>query len=629
MKPKYFLVTIFAVVTLISATVALAAGPTGAIFTTTPDGTIVNENVRYDSKLEVYLDGGPGPNAPQTAAGLDDGWYVFQVTDPSGKYLLSMDPSKCRVVEVENGVIIRLVSPNEFGLGDTYEIPAAKRNQDSTNVSCHIQDDPDGKAGRSGQHDTNIDLDHGDGGAIVVQLMPFGDTSNPGGVYKAWMEKFDTYLTKGGELNYKPEALGGSAKKDCPDFCAERDPGFGPANTDTKTDNFKVKEPGKTPEPPEITVKKFHDKNYNGVFDEGLDEWITGWHVSYTEPSGLFGEGWTQYTVVAAVAGNYTFTEDTPAGTKQTVSILDGTVLSLFPNADPVVVISVVADMSSWKNPQELHEVVYGNVGVGDVTACKIYDRNGNGEQDGNEPYIPGWKMELYTGDVLVDTKYTGEDGCVTFSNLLPGDYTVAEVMPSGYWFASGPESYSFTVESTLTGASLSGGSFEFEFTNYCECYVDFGTKGYWHNKNGLDEITQADIDYVNSLDPYDNATYFWQFPFDGTWDTGTDTYFGTGAWAEISDFLADRVNTSPADMQLSQQLLAFIFNVRHRLDDPNAAIWDGTQWVTAQSLIDEAIAALQSGDAARQIAIKDILDHFNNQDALPAIMYYPCDFSY
>ncbi len=40
--------------------VVQAAGPTGAIFTTTPDGTVVNENVRYTQKIEVYLDGGPG-----------------------------------------------------------------------------------------------------------------------------------------------------------------------------------------------------------------------------------------------------------------------------------------------------------------------------------------------------------------------------------------------------------------------------------------------------------------------------------------------------------------------------------------------------------------------------------------
>ena len=47
--------------------------------------SIVNENVRYKQKIEVYLDGGPPPNAPISAAGLPAGLYVFQVTNPSGK----------------------------------------------------------------------------------------------------------------------------------------------------------------------------------------------------------------------------------------------------------------------------------------------------------------------------------------------------------------------------------------------------------------------------------------------------------------------------------------------------------------------------------------------------------------
>jgi len=59
---------------------ATHAGPAnrapGAIFTTTPDGSIVNENVRYEKKIEVYLDGGPPPNAPQKSAGLDDNWFI-------------------------------------------------------------------------------------------------------------------------------------------------------------------------------------------------------------------------------------------------------------------------------------------------------------------------------------------------------------------------------------------------------------------------------------------------------------------------------------------------------------------------------------------------------------------------
>ena len=76
-----------------------AHAPSGAIFTTVSDGTEVNYNI-YQAKEDVYLDGGPGPGAPQHAAGLDDGVYVFQVTDPSGKTLLSTDPAGCRLFTV-------------------------------------------------------------------------------------------------------------------------------------------------------------------------------------------------------------------------------------------------------------------------------------------------------------------------------------------------------------------------------------------------------------------------------------------------------------------------------------------------------------------------------------------------
>src|ERR1700755_394116 len=83
---------------------AAADAPSGAIFTTVADGSEVNFNI-YPSKDAVYLDGGPGPGAPQTAAGLDDGTYVFQVTDPSGKTLLSTDAAQCRQFTVTNGII--------------------------------------------------------------------------------------------------------------------------------------------------------------------------------------------------------------------------------------------------------------------------------------------------------------------------------------------------------------------------------------------------------------------------------------------------------------------------------------------------------------------------------------------
>lgn len=62
---------------------ALAAPMSGAIFTTDAgcDGTNVNI---FDSKGDVYLDGGP---AHPGAAGLPDGSYYVQVTEPNGTLL--------------------------------------------------------------------------------------------------------------------------------------------------------------------------------------------------------------------------------------------------------------------------------------------------------------------------------------------------------------------------------------------------------------------------------------------------------------------------------------------------------------------------------------------------------------
>ena len=121
----------------------------GAIFTTDSSGVPVNLN-HYPSKRAVYLNGGPGINAPDDAAGLPAGTYSFQVTDPSGKDLLSSDGVACRQFTVNaDGVIQDVVAqPN----------------------GC--------------EHATGLD---GEDGGATVQLYPFDDTTNNGGVYKVWV----------------------------------------------------------------------------------------------------------------------------------------------------------------------------------------------------------------------------------------------------------------------------------------------------------------------------------------------------------------------------------------------------------------------------------------------------------
>jgi hypothetical protein len=104
MKTRIFTIPALACALLLAGVSSLTAGLTGAIFTTNSNGTVVNGN-QYDSPCSVYLNGGPGPHAPAHAAGLPDGDYYFQVTDPSGRTLLSTDPVSNRRFTVTGGVI--------------------------------------------------------------------------------------------------------------------------------------------------------------------------------------------------------------------------------------------------------------------------------------------------------------------------------------------------------------------------------------------------------------------------------------------------------------------------------------------------------------------------------------------
>jgi len=202
----------------------------GAIFTTDVNGSEVNQNL-YASKDLVYLDGGPGPGAPQTAAGLPNGTYVFQVTDPSGKTLLSTDPAVCRQFTVSAGII-------------TGVVPAG---------GC--------------EHATGVDLDHN---AVTVQLIPFLNTPNNGGEYKAWATPVADYILGCDTLGVAPGTE--LSTINC-GYTGGLFHGFIPGFS--KTDNFKVKSTQQTRE----IDTHFLDSNFNLITGLGLT-WIDTLNVS-------------------------------------------------------------------------------------------------------------------------------------------------------------------------------------------------------------------------------------------------------------------------------------------------------------------------------------------------------------
>ena len=203
----------------------------GAIFTTLADGSEVNFNI-YPSKDAVYLDGGPGPGAPQGAAGLPDGSYVFQVTIPSGKTLLSTDPAGCRQFTVLNGIINSVQPAIDFGCA----------------------------------HVTGKDIDHG---ATTVQLMPYLDTTNNGGEYKVWATRLADYVAGCEAVNSsvtnQAQAL---AQVDCGYATGKNGSKHGFIPGESKTDNFKVR--GQVE--PEIDTR-FHGDVSNALLDGRMITW--------------------------------------------------------------------------------------------------------------------------------------------------------------------------------------------------------------------------------------------------------------------------------------------------------------------------------------------------------------------
>lgn len=213
-----------AVAKLVLIASALAAGPAfadainGAIFTSKADGTTVNGNL-YASKEDVYLNGGPS-NFPQCNGGtLDDGTYYFQVTNPSGSVLLSSDGILDRKFQISGGRI-------------------------SANLGTHVDSD-----------DSAVDAILGSPcGSVAIQLYPYDNTPNNGGVYKIWITRA-----------YDFEAACGVGID-----CGLN--GFVPGHT--KTDNFRVQ--GSTTPVGALEAYKFYDANANGLFDAGdidLADW--------------------------------------------------------------------------------------------------------------------------------------------------------------------------------------------------------------------------------------------------------------------------------------------------------------------------------------------------------------------
>jgi hypothetical protein len=255
---------VFALVAIIGFkyTQPASASFKGSIFTTKIDGTTVNQNL-FDNKADVYLNGGPqNPNS----SGVPDGQYFFQVTNPSGSVLLSLDNADCRRVLVSGGRIFGSVN--------------------GTTCPGH----PTGPLNTLNN-------------TIPVQVAPFANTPNNGGEYKLWLIRQASTTTIDGA---NPRVIHFN-------------------NDDSKTDNFKVREnctdnpdlPICNPNPPDVFLSghKFYDANANSLDDDNQDVAGIQIVIVITTPAGTL----PPVTVTTDVNGDWNY-GPIPAGSSYVVT---------------------------------------------------------------------------------------------------------------------------------------------------------------------------------------------------------------------------------------------------------------------------------------------------------------------
>jgi hypothetical protein len=264
------------------------------------------------------------------------------------------------------------------------------------------------------------------------------------------------------------------------------------------------------------------------------------------------------------------------------------------------------------------------------ICGVKFYDANTNGSRDEGEAGIEGWKVKL-SGASNAET-FTDNDGKYCFTGLLPGEYTVTEVMPDSSWVNTTATSQTFD----LTCPAVAN------FGNVCLGAGGGRTLGFWSNKNGQAILKANDPAWRNLLNGCNlrNA--------DGSHFDISLTASFSSAYSAFRAWLLNATATNMSYM-LSAQLAAMKLNVAY---GPNGGVngnslvfagaspagcsvpVNGTGFISINALMADANAELgadgstPSDDPERvcQEFKKNALDRANNN--LNFVQSAPCPFS-
>ena len=380
----------------------------------------------FSNKEDVFFTAGPTASPCAFSQFVPDGRYYFQVTDLSGRRLLSSDALTERAVTVRNGVL----------------------------------------AAYNGT--THATQSQGPCGALAVGVAPFRDAGNLVASYLLWLTPAATLV--GDPTQVDPVCGSGCFHGFQPDF--------------SLTTSFRVEDKRFCEDTFCVSGVKFEDRNGNGVRDSGepglpgieirasdVDDTNRAPLRGLTLPDGTFQVCGLEH------ATNFRIIETVPFGYRQTAP-LDRRVSRRLIALDHGYFVEGC--------DQNFSGLAFGNQLIPNaIGGIKFEDLNANGVRDPGEPGLSGFTISLSPpapGSPPLQSVVTDADGHFLFTNVTPGSFVLSETQRQGFSLTV-PALNSIPVTLAAGGSSIAN-----EFGNFRGVLTGTitGTKFLDTNANGV-----------------------------------------------------------------------------------------------------------------------------------------------
>jgi methionine-rich copper-binding protein CopC/protocatechuate 3,4-dioxygenase beta subunit len=200
-----------------------------------------------------------------------------------------------------------------------------------------------------------------------------------------------------------------------------------------------------------ISGRKFNDLTGSGI-DDPSDPGLPGWTIDLLNSAGALVA-----STVTDASGNYSFSDVGP-GTYTVQEEPQPGWIQTFPAPPGTYTITTTSG-------QDVGSEDFGNFQLVTFSGQVYNDLNGDGSNDGTDPGLQGWTVNLLDpfGN-LVATTTSDVNGNYSFANVGPGTYTVQEVNQNGWYQTqpvNPPGTYTVQAISSTNPGGLDFGNFQ------------------------------------------------------------------------------------------------------------------------------------------------------------------------